>query len=1047
MSIRIRKYIFALAFIGIAIIVFSMVAGNAKAAQTSPTEVHVCMGDSITAGAYLTNYDTYPGFLGRFTGGITYNSGVGGETTTQILARFSTDVLAHSPKYVFLMGGTNDVLQNVPAATIENNLATMINMASAAGATTFLLNIPPAGPGIYTSANNTEVAQVNAWIATRASANVILVDDHSALGSGTNIIPAYFIDDEEHPSALGMEVIAKTIVKAAQAKGIFTDVKFWTAAAAGSASVASNWAGGVAPVAGDSLVFDAGSVKNCVLNQALTYRSITTASAYTGILSMGANMGTTNDQVFLGGTFKGSTSYTDTCSGDFAQYGGLISDDVLNLIMAGSGKNLQVSSFSLYTLTFNADTYIVYDYAYVSHNIVIATGVTVTNYNGLGGMTWMPSFGGDTFTNNGRISGTGPLVLQLDVADQTTALGAIDCPATIALAGWAGGSRTLIMSASSTIGTLTVESYHSTYKITLDLAGHSLTASTITTSTRGTISSSVAGATINAAGAITAATSGTIDATKISTITCTSYKGAGTFVGSGSTAFIVPSGTTSIAASAFASCAAMSSVTVPSSVTSIGASAFSSCSALTSISFLGSVAPTSMGSNWIQGTNAGILGHAYATSNFPMPGNTFNGLMMGTVIGGITQYQLTVTSNVGMTTGTGSYNAGSTVAISAIAPTAGIGEQYVWNGWVGTGTGSYTGTANPASVTMNGAITETASWTRQYQLTMATNLGTTTPSVGSFWNNAGSTMTITATAPTGATYVFNGWAGTGTGSYTGPANPASVTMNGPITETASWTIQSQTQYQLTVTSNVGTTTGTGSYNAGSTVTISATAPTATIGMRYVFNGWVGTGTGSYNGKNNPASVTMNGQITETASWTIQYQLTVTSAHGTPTPSSGTWINSGTVVTESVNSPANQAAGTRYLCSGWGSGTGSIPATGSKNSVTFTITGPSSLTWNWMTQKKVVFAQSGIATGFSGTVLKIDGTSYARSSLPVTLWWNVSSKHTFQYLTPLTGTTYKYMLSSTAGVSAVGTTTVQNGVTTITVTGNGTITGSYSRTRV
>ena len=48
------------------------------------------------------------------------------------------------------------------------------------------------------------------------------------------------------------------------------------------------------------------------------------------------------------------------------------------------------------------------------------------------------------------------------------------------------------------------------------------------------------------------------------------------------------------------------------------------------------------------------------------------------------------------------------------------GEQYVWNGWTGTGSGSYTGTNNPATnaVTMNAAITETASWTHQYQVTV-----------------------------------------------------------------------------------------------------------------------------------------------------------------------------------------------------------------------------------------------------------------------------------------------------------------------------------------
>src|SRR5436190_626874 len=34
---------------------------------------------------------------------------------------------------------------------------------------------------------------------------------------------------------------------------------------------------------------------------------------------------------------------------------------------------------------------------------------------------------------------------------------------------------------------------------------------------------------------------------------------------------------------------------------------------------------------------------------------------------------------------------------------------------------------------------------------------------------------------------FTGWTGSGTGSFTGTTNPVSITMNGPITETAAFT--------------------------------------------------------------------------------------------------------------------------------------------------------------------------------------------------------------------------------------------------------------------
>src|SRR5665811_1885321 len=81
----------------------------------------------------------------------------------------------------------------------------------------------------------------------------------------------------------------------------------------------------------------------------------------------------------------------------------------------------------------------------------------------------------------------------------------------------------------------------------------------------------------------------------------------------------------------------------------------------------------------------------------------------------------------------GWYNEGSVVSIAAFA-TNSSGERFLWVGWTGSGTISYSGVVNEASVTMNSAVSETASWTHQYYLAMSANFGTTS-SVSGWYND------------------------------------------------------------------------------------------------------------------------------------------------------------------------------------------------------------------------------------------------------------------------------------------------------------------------
>jgi len=228
------------------------------------------------------------------------------------------------------------------------------------------------------------------------------------------------------------------------------------------------------------------------------------------------------------------------------------------------------------------------------------------------------------------------------------------------------------------------------------------------------------------------------------------------------------------------------------------------------------------------------------------------------------QYQVTFgvsPSGSGSTSPAGSnwYNAGSSVSISE-SPNSG----YVFSGWAassGLTLSCSTCTSTTLTVGASGAVT--ANFViPQCSVSFAVSpsgSGTTSPS-GTVTYNCGSAVGISASPTSG--YVFSGWAASsGLTVSCSTCVSTSLTVGATGAVTANF-YQPVTQYYLTmrVSGNGYVSPGSGYYNSGSTVTITATANPGC----YSFYTWTGGGAGSYTGTNNPASVTMNGPITETA---------------------------------------------------------------------------------------------------------------------------------------------------------------------------------------
>lgn len=224
-----------------------------------------------------------------------------------------------------------------------------------------------------------------------------------------------------------------------------------------------------------------------------------------------------------------------------------------------------------------------------------------------------------------------------------------------------------------------------------------------------------------------------------------------------------------------------------------------------------------------------------------------------------TQYYLNVVGTYAATTGSGWYNAGATASFNVTSPiSGGAGVQTAFDSWSGVGSGSYSGSAQASSCTMNAPITETVNWVTQYYLTVSSLYGTTT---GEGWYNAGAVVNAgltsgTVSGGTGVRYNFNSWSVGGT-NY---AESNNITMSYPITATASWS----TQYYLTVSSPYSTTSGEGWYNAGASAYAGVATNVVTDGDgTHTFQGWSNGASGT-SITSNP--ITMSSAKTALAVW-------------------------------------------------------------------------------------------------------------------------------------------------------------------------------------
>ena len=189
-------------------------ADNERIIKSGEYPEVVFLGNSITElwAAYHPTFFSGHNYCGR---------GIGGQTSTQMLARFTADVVNLRPTAVVILAGTNDVAQNIywvePSKVVDNVVA-MCLLARASGIVPIISSIPPCATFRWnTDIKNAAqtIVDINKKLKAYAEANGIMyIDYHAALADKQNGFTKQLSDDGCHPNPDTYYIMEELVLKA-----------------------------------------------------------------------------------------------------------------------------------------------------------------------------------------------------------------------------------------------------------------------------------------------------------------------------------------------------------------------------------------------------------------------------------------------------------------------------------------------------------------------------------------------------------------------------------------------------------------------------------------------------------------------------------------------------------------------------------------------------------------------------------------------------------------------------------------------------------------
>ena len=148
------------------------------------------------------------------------NRGISGQTSTEMLVRFRTDVINLKPKVVVILAGTNDIAGNTLFRGLEivaGNISSMAELASQNNIKVILCSVLPAANFPWRQGKNPDIKipLLNGLIKDYAKKKgFYYLDYYNLMNDGNNGLKKDYGNDGVHPNLNGYILMQKMVLDA-----------------------------------------------------------------------------------------------------------------------------------------------------------------------------------------------------------------------------------------------------------------------------------------------------------------------------------------------------------------------------------------------------------------------------------------------------------------------------------------------------------------------------------------------------------------------------------------------------------------------------------------------------------------------------------------------------------------------------------------------------------------------------------------------------------------------------------------------------------------